>query len=68
MALPAGGLDRSLVEHSAGRVCVQALDPAVWQHHNANLVGAGGAASNSASSSASPMARVLDLMLEGHRE
>ena len=37
MCLPNGGRDKATIEHSAGLVCVQSPDPAVWQHHNANL-------------------------------
>ena len=39
MSLPNGGRDKATIEHSAGLVCVQSPDPAVWQHHNANLQG-----------------------------
>ena len=39
MSLPNGGGDKATIEHSAGLVCVQSPDPAMWQHHNANLQG-----------------------------
>jgi hypothetical protein len=37
ISLPNGGKEKALLEHSAGRVIEQSPDPAMWQHHNANL-------------------------------
>ncbi len=39
MSLPNGGRDKATIENSAGLVCMQSPDPAVWQRHNANLQG-----------------------------
>ena len=37
MALPAGGQAPELLQHSAGKVCIQDVDPAFYQTFKANL-------------------------------